>query len=247
MNLILLAEEDRIDNDLFRLEDNRAVHVKDILDARSGDSVQVGLINGPTGYAEINELNSSSVILQVKQWQPEYTFPYNIDLICALPRPQTVKKLLFLSGMTGIRSLYLIRANRVEKSYFDSPLLTEDKMRTFLYEGMSQGKNTRLPNVSIHNRFKPFIEDTLDRFYETELPQKILPEPDAKNTLPAIIDKDESSYIIAIGPEGGWVPFELDVMEQSGFILFNLSNWTLRVEHAAMAAITQVEMIKKKG
>ena len=86
-----------------------------------------------------------------------------IDLVCALPRPQTLKKVLITSAMMGVRSLHLIRANRVEKSYFQSPLIQAENRLPYLVEGLAQGKLTRLPQVEVHDRFRAFFEDDLPR------------------------------------------------------------------------------------
>ena len=47
---------------------------------------------------------------------------------------------------------------------------------------------------------------------------------------------------VAIGPEGGWVPFEIQLLEQHGFTLFSLGPRPLRVEVAlpyALGAISR--------
>ena len=50
----------------------------------------------------------------------------------------------------------------------------------------------------------------------------------------------------AVGPEGGWVPFELNLMQSLGFNPFTLGRWTLRVEHAVTAALSQIELMRMR-
>ena len=76
----------------------------------------------------------------------------SIDIICALPRPQTLKKVLISSAAMGVTNLFLIKSQKVEKSYFQSPLLNDNNYNKFLFEGLSQGKRTDLPTVTVHKK-----------------------------------------------------------------------------------------------
>ncbi len=57
-----------------------------------------------------------------------------------------------------LKNLYLFRSEKVEKSYFHSRLLEKENYKKYLIEGLSQGKRTQLPSVTVHKRFKHFIE-----------------------------------------------------------------------------------------
>ena len=246
MNLIILTEADRVAENTFRLADNRAEHIRSVLKLGAGDTVLVGLLNGPQCTAHIVQDNSKSVELTCDNWR-EIPIPCPaIDLICALPRPQTLKKVLLTCAMTGVRSLHLIRANRVEKSYFQSPLIQAENQLPYLIEGLTQGKLTRLPLVSVHDRFRRFFEDEVDPIECDTGPEslRLLCSPDTKATLDTVYDKGTDQMIIAVGPEGGWVPFETELMQSVGFRPFTLGRWTLRVEHAVTAALAQVELMR---
>lgn len=246
MNLIILTEADRVAESSFRLADDRATHILSVLKLIAGDTVSVGLLNGPQCTAEIVQSESGLIELKCSDWRETTSPKPEIDLICALPRPQTLKKVLLTCAMMGVRSLHLIRANRVEKSYFQSPLIEAENQLPFLIEGLSQGKLTRLPTVSVHNRFRRFFEDELDqiRCDSGQETLRLLCSPDTSTTLDTVYDKGTDQMIIAVGPEGGWVPFETELMQSVGFRPFTLGRWTLRVEHAVTAALTQVELMR---
>ncbi len=247
MNLIILFENDRIDNGKFCLSDNRFTHIKEILKANVGDHLNVGILNGPDGTATIEQIDDNKIILSETIWNVESHEQNKIDIICALPRPQILKKVLFISGMMGINRLFLIRANRVEKSYFHSPLLNQENYERFLIEGMSQGKNTYMPIISIHDKFKPFMESFDDKYLQDNIStQKLLPHQDSNKVISDLYDKSNSSHVIAIGPEGGWVPFEIELMESIGFEKFQLSSKTLRVEHALTSTLAQIELVENQ-
>ncbi|MBN1212827.1 MAG: 16S rRNA (uracil(1498)-N(3))-methyltransferase [candidate division Zixibacteria bacterium] len=249
MNLIILTDSDKLDDTRYLLQDYRAEHIRTVLKLEAGGSFEIGLLNGPRGRAVIEKISAKDITVRVENLEnippPELT----VDLICALPRPQTLKKVLFTSAMMGVRSLHLIRANRVEKSYFQSPLLEPENYVPHLIEGLSQGKLTRLPEVVVHDRFKVFFEDTLpglERNSDIKL-VKLAADPEAKGDLGEIMDKKASWLLFAIGPEGGWVPFEIETMEKTGFRRFTLGRWLLRVEHAVTATLSQLELLYRES
>lgn len=248
MNLILLTEHDRKSEATFELRDYRAVHIATILRAQSGDFLEVGLVDGPIGRAEVQSVSAESVMLHCETWKEADAPQPAIDLVCALPRPQTVKKILFTAGMCAVRSVSFIRANRVEKSFYHSPLLTDSAMRPYMLEGMSQGKQTRVPMVSIHDRFRPFIEETLPTLLDHSSEcLKIIPSPESKDNLADAFAKQSSQLLSAIGPEGGWVDFELEQFAAAGFQPITLGRWVLRVEHAVTALLGQVELLRHQS
>ncbi len=246
MNLVILTETDQTSAHTFRLTDFRAEHIRTILKATEGDSVEIGMLNGPQGKARVERVTADEVILVCDVWREMPLFKPEIDLICALPRPQTLKKVLITSAMMGVRSLHLIRANRVEKSYFQSPLIEPEHQLPFLIEGLSQGKLTRLPIVQVHDRFKTFFEDDLASLSsDPSRPSlKLLCDGESTLALDKAFDSEASEVAVAVGPEGGWVPFEIELMREIGFQPFTLGRWTLRVEHAVTAALSQIELLR---
>ena len=120
MNLIILTNADVIDDNRFRLTDHRAEHIRLVLRLKPGDTVEIGLLNGPQGTARIEQTTDDQVTLTCDSLAAKPVPTPAVDLICALPRPQTLKKVLITAASMGVRQLHLIRANRVEKSYFQS-------------------------------------------------------------------------------------------------------------------------------
>jgi len=245
MNLIILTETDQIDEHRYSLNDHRAEHIRSILKLSIGDTVETGLLNGPCGHARIEAINDGMIVLVWEETTESFLSTPSVDLICALPRPQTLKKILITSAMMGVRSLHLIRANRVEKSFFQSPLIQPDNQLPYLLEGLSQGKSTQLPEVHVHNRFRRFIEDRLNELDNGTdgASLRLLCNTEATASLDDVFDSNADCVTIAIGPEGGWVPFEIELMQNHRFQPFSLGRWTLRVEHAVTAALSQLELL----
>ncbi len=241
MNLIILTENDLVEKNKYALKDIRFDHITNILKLSAGDEIEVGILNGPAGIAQIESIGKNQIILKTIKLQTRLEIKPEKTLICALPRPQTVKKVLITSAMMGIKNIHFIRANRVEKSYYHSPLLEPGNIKPYLLEGLSQGKNTQLPTVTIHKRFRPFFEDYFPGVSDDKT-IKLLPDIENKDFLNSIDLSNINSIAIAIGPEGGWVPFETELMIEAGFRPYRLSQSVLRVEHALTAALAQIEL-----
>ncbi len=247
MNLIILHKKDQTEDKIFTFKDHRAEHIINILKLSAGDRFEAGLINESVGTGTIKSIVDQRITLEYKPEETEISISPEIDLICALPRPQTLKKVLFICGMTAIRRLHLIRANRVEKSYYHSPLLENENLNCHLLDGMSQGKNIRLTHVKVYDRFLPFVEDELSILeqQEPESPLKLLPDREALDYLNKAYQDSPRATYVAIGPEGGWVPFEIEKFMAWGFKPIRLGNPVLRVEHAISYILAQIELMKK--
>jgi RsmE family RNA methyltransferase len=249
MNRIILTEQDRVGDGRFRLNDNRADHIRTVLKTGPGGSVRVGMLNGPIGTGEIVQTDPRTVELVcqfsdvIPQMRP------TVDVICAVPRPKTLKKVLFTAAMMGVRRLMMVRANRTDKSYLSSPLLTSSGWMPYLFDGLAQGGLTLMPEISVHPLFRPFVEDELPELVKRSGHELLLlPDPEAASTLTSEWGAcDHNHILVAIGPESGWVPFELSLLEQQGFARFSLGPWTLRVESALTAVLGQIQVIATKG
>ncbi|MFQ5498759.1 MAG: 16S rRNA (uracil(1498)-N(3))-methyltransferase [Candidatus Zixiibacteriota bacterium] len=249
MNLIILTDDDQTADGHYRLSDHRAEHIRTVLKLSVGDNIEVGLVDGGAGSARIKSVEKNEIIVACETLVISPPPSPIVDIICALPRPQTLRKLLSTIATMGVRRLYLIRANRVEKSYFHSPLLTPHRYRRYLLEGLSQGKLTRMPQVHIHNRFRTFLEDDLPAYekQESDSPLRLVADGDATILLSDQYDGAAGRLLLAFGPEGGWVPFEIEQFEKAGFCIIRLTRTVLRVETAVTAALAQIELLRLKS
>ena len=161
MNIILLRKHDFINNSAKALiQDDRFVHILHVLKPNIGQSLKVGLLGGNCGYGIVESINSNGVLINVVlNEQAPKRHPF--DIVLALPRPKMLRRILRTIAEYGVNNLHLINSARVEKSYWQSPLLQQEKMHDALMAGMERSKDTIMTNVWLHQRFRPFIEDEL--------------------------------------------------------------------------------------
>ncbi len=244
MNLIII-EKHELDGNQVVLTGQRFKHIRDILRCKVGSKIEVGMLGGKAGSGEVLEISSKHVLLKCEFVKNLDQQPRELDIVCALPRPQTLKSVLQISATMGVSNIHIIRANKVEPCYFNASAIEPSQMRKQLIKGLSQGRNTLLPEVHIHKRFKNFISKTLPAICDKKnsKPHKLLFDPYAKDIVGSKHLAKAEHIIIAIGPEAGWVPFEIDFMVEHGFKPYQLGPWPLRVEHALVSAISQIELV----
>jgi len=241
MNLILLHPTEITDG-LVRLADRRARHLAKVLHAKPGDTLRVGLLNGLLGSGLVREISREHAVLEVA-FSNQPPPPSRLALILALPRPIMLNRVLSQVASLGLKRIFLVNANRVEKSFFSATALEQKALEERLRLGLEQGVDTILPEITIHPRFRPFVEDLLPGL-APDFPTRLLAHPDATASFagqfsPAPV----GGVLLAIGPEGGWVDFEVSQFHHQGFRNFSLGPRILRVDTAVPALISRVEQL----
>ena len=233
MNLLLL-EPGAVNNGRAVLRDHQARHVLTVLRAAPGDTLRVGLRDGPRGTACVQRLGDDEVELTCTLEDHLPPRP-PVDLLLALPRPKVLKRLWAQLAALGVDRIMLTNAARVERNYFDTHVLEPDFYTTLLIEGLQQAQDTRLPLVSVHRQFKPLIEDELATL--SDAPLRLMADPAHGGAGPTS-PQARGRVLLAVGPEGGWVPFERDLLARHGFAPFGLGARTLRSDTACIALMS---------
>ncbi len=229
MNIILF-DRDEITGNTVRLTGRRAEHIIKILKSKAGDTLKTGIINGPLGSSKVQQITSRTVELLLTEHKTEPPPPL-VDIVLALPRPIMLKRVLAQVATFGTGQLFLVNSRRVEKSFFSSSLLEAPKMRQRLLDGLEQGGDSLLPKVSIHKRFRPFAEDRLPQM-AGDYQAMILAHPGSPLSLGELLPPPLTGRVLLIiGPEGGWVDFEVSLLTSQGAQPFHLGpripGWTV--------------------
>jgi RsmE family RNA methyltransferase len=234
MNLIILKPEDLSDEGLAELTDGRAKHIRSVLKAEPGQSVRIGMLNGPVGRGTVIGTGKDRVCLECA-FTGEMPQRPAIDLLLAMPRPKVMKRLWAQLAALGLGRIVIVNASKVERFYFDSHVLEPEYYTKLLIEGLQQACCTQLPEVMIRERFKPFVEDELDDLFGDHL--KLLADPSGERR---ISDFEPAGWrtVLAVGPEGGWIPYELEMLQKYGFELFGMGRRILRTDTACIALLS---------
>lgn len=214
---------------------NYHAHITGVLRCQAGDRVAVGRINGTVGEAEIAAITSDSIELALGPLDTAPPPVLPVTLILALPRPRMLHRTLQTIATMGVQRLCLIQSNRVEKSYWHTPLLQPEAVHQQLVTGLEQAKATQLPEVTYHQRFKPFVEDELPLLCEGK--SRIVAHPGPYEACP---HQPDTPTVLAIGPEGGFIQHEVEMLQQQGFTPVQLGQRILRVETAVPVLLARL-------
>ncbi|WDV44415.1 16S rRNA (uracil(1498)-N(3))-methyltransferase [Clostridiaceae bacterium M8S5] len=226
MNLIILFEQDFTQDDTVKLEGRRLEHVLSVHKAEVGQTLKVGLLNGKIGIGLITHLSKDMLCMKIELLK-EPPKPLESQLILAMPRPKVFARILQTVTALGVKKIFVIKTWRVQKSYWNSPVLSEEKLRDNMILGLEQAKDTILPEVRIVKLFKPFVEDEISEIIKDTIP--FVAHPIADKQCPYNINKPTT---VAIGPEGGFIEYEIDMLIKYGFIPVSFGDRILKVETA---------------
>lgn len=229
MNVILIEPEELGTDGKAWISGRRAEHVLEVLGKGEGDTVRVGIVEGSLGTAIIEKVDDRTLSLACDCNQaPPAKRP--IDLVLALPRPPVFRRLLQHVTAMGVSKIILLQTQRVEKSYWGSPALEPRAIEEQLRLGLEQSVDTQTPEVVVRRKFRPFVEDELSKASG----EVLVAHPGASRDCPVDV---LSRTTILVGPEGGFVPFEIELLESIGATLVTLGPRVLRVETAVVAVL----------
>lgn len=237
MNLLLLTPEQCLAPNAvsserqWRIHGQRFLHIRDVLKLSLRDSLRAGELNGAVGQATIVALSTDHLLVTFRAEHPPTT-ALPLQLILALPRPKMLKRTLLDASSLGVKKIVLINSWKVDKSYWQTPNLKTDLLREKLVLGLEQAQDTMLPEIILAPRFKPFVEDELDLLAGPS--QRIIAHPGTSAAMPSGLSEPVT---LAIGPEGGWTEYELELLQQHGFVCHHFGKRILRVETALPALI----------
>lgn len=234
MNLILLHEKDFVGIGRVQLHGRRREHILSVQRAVVGNTLRVGKLDGLIGTGKIVGLDEQRLEMEVQlNRQPPEPLP--VTLLLALPRPKMLKRILQSVCSLGVKQIYLFNSYRVDKSFWGSPLLQPEKLQEQLYLGLEQACDTVVPHIQLRPRFKPFIEDELPDIAKDTV--AYVAHPAAETVCPQGLHQ---ALTLAIGPEGGFIPYEIKKLQSCGFIPISLGERILRVETAVPVLLSRL-------
>jgi len=237
MNLLLLKADQLAGQSTKSLTHVTGRQLQQLIEVQRcavGDTVRIGEIDGQMGVGTIIELCDSQALLEVELHSPAPP-PTPLTLILAMPRPKMLRRSLQTIAAMGVKQIYLINSFRVEKSFWQTPFLKPEAIEEEFILGLEQARDTAMPQLHIRKRFKPFVEDELPEIIKGR--KNLLAHPVTDTRCPIDIQQPAT---LAIGPEGGFIPYEVELLATVGFETVHIGPRILRVETAVPALISRL-------
>lgn len=233
MNLLLLNSYQITDN-IAQVTGRQLKQLTQVQRCSIGDTVRLGVMNGLMGSGTLVELNDSRALLKIDLTTPAPT-SVPLTLILAMPRPKMLRRSLQTIAAMGVKHIYLINSFRVEKSFWQTAYLKPEAVEQDFILGLEQARDTHMPELHIRKLFKPFVEDELPEIIKDS--RNLLAHPQTETRCPIDIQQPTA---LAVGPEGGFIPYEVGLLNAAGFETVNIGPRILRVETAVPALISRL-------
>lgn len=226
MNIVLLNANQDCSSDIWSIEDQRQIkHLNQHLQLKAGDTLKVGVRDGQRYLTEVQSITAQQIMLKPIQTE-SVPNKLPVHLILALPRPKVLRRMIMDAVTLGVERLSLIHSYRVDKSYWQSPFLQQ--LDDYVTLGLEQAGDTIVPEIQLYKRFKPFVEDVLPTLISEQRPAYVA-HPYAEQSMPHAI---AHGCNLIVGPEGGFIPYEIELLKKNGCQAMSLGNRILRTETA---------------
>jgi len=220
---------------LVALPPDTGSHVAKVLRARVGDEVILFNGDGREFSGEIAGVRGSRVTVSVGRAQTiDRESPLAVTLVQCVPRGDRMDFIVQKATELGVTHLIPVTSQRSVVRLDDRQSETKTAhWRAVAVSACEQCGRNRLPRIDAPRPLMDYLGAT-----EPSGPRLVL-EPELTSGAAAL--RIESRVELAIGPEGGFAPEELEAFRLAGFERVRLGPRILRTETAALAAVTWLQ------
>lgn len=234
MNIILLKQHRTDAKGRLIIDEPRQIqHITAVLKAQVGDTLKLGVPSGLLGVGKIVSMDDEQVLLDEVRLDKAPPDKLPVTVMLALPRPKVLRRLMMDMTAIGVAHIILINSYRTDKSYWGSPMLA--RIDEFITEGLEQGVDTIPPKITLAKRFKPFVQDELPALIQAG--RAVVFHPYDSEDFGGFCLRQGMPTLIAIGAEGGFIPYEIELLRSVGVSAVGLGSRILRTESAVNAVL----------
>lgn len=248
MNSLLLFPSEFVDENRVLLEGDRANMARLEHELSVGLEIAAARYNGRRGRAQVIKCEEGMIELKVRL-NDEAPSRDNTQVIVAIPRPQTIKKVLQSAASFGLRAVHFVPSQACQSSYMQSKSLRPDFLNKEIQLGMQQVFDCNPPEVIVHKSFPNDLAAAL-KFESQALKlcahtNKFFAESALANSMANFkLESSDAPLVIAIGPEAGWTNSEVQTFVTQGFRPVSLGERIYRVEVALNLLLGQIMLLR---
>ncbi len=219
-----------IKEEAILIEDKELLNqMTSVLRYRVGDKCIVLDGKGMKANGEITEINRKFAKLNLTGHEECKRSEQKIRLFIAISKkPSTFELIVQKACELGVDEIIPIISNRTQVD----DLRKTDRLKFIIKEAAEQCERPFLPELSESISLEEFVKNP---------PDGLILAGDAWDYDLKLIDSERSNLVnIVIGPEGGLTKDELQMIREIGGKIFLLGEYILRMETAAIAAISVV-------
>ena len=152
----------------LRQSDERFEHLRQVLKkTNKGDEFKATILNErlATGRILSYDDDERSVLIEIlstKEEEEKEEKMVTVSLILAMPRPKVLRRLLSVFAQFGVENVHMFSAEKTERCYFQSEVLTEDVLVREFTRGVEQNAlDFKFPNASKCRNLNAVLEALL--------------------------------------------------------------------------------------
>ena len=218
------------------LTGDQAAHLARVLRAEPGQIYDI-VAGGFLHRAEITRVipptaNSPAQVHLILHEELESDTALPLHLLIAIFKFDHLEWAIEKATELGVASITPILARRTEKHLAQASLARAARWRRIALEASKQSRRSSIPEIADPTALKPALaaEQSPTRILLSELEQ-------STPLTAALHHASSPDTALAIGPEGGWTPEEMQLFSEHAWLPVTLGPRILRAETAAIAAI----------
>lgn len=229
---------DEVSSNRAALTGAHADHLIRVLRARVGQEFDI-IAGGIARRGRIANIAKERVEFDLAEEIPAAPAP-NLTLLLAIFKFDRMEWAIEKCTELGVGRIVPVISRRTDARLAASAGKRAERWRRIALQASEQSRRAVPPEISNPTRLKEAavsIGSTLRVVLsESEQQDSIKDVLDARTALGSRAPERDRSVALAIGPEGGWTPDELKLLQTSGWLSASLGNTILRAETAAIAA-----------
>lgn len=182
---------------------------------------------------EVVQVDGSGVQVRLQRPTPASLLsPMRVKLLQALGKGDKIDRIVRDTTALGVTAIVPVFTERTIPGPAARNSARVQRLRTIAVETARQSGRGDIPAISDAMSLGTVI-------FDLEPATKLCLDGGACLRLEQALQRwsPADSVVVAVGPEGGWAPTELSLMQEAGFVAVALGPFTLRTELAAAAAL----------
>ncbi|MBI3391606.1 MAG: 16S rRNA (uracil(1498)-N(3))-methyltransferase [Nitrospirae bacterium] len=218
------------------LDSGQSHYITNVLRGRPGDTVLVFDGSGREWEGTLQLREKSLLVRLAEARRPDVESPVSITLAAAIPRGEKMEWIVQKAAELGVTRIVPVLSSRSE-----ARLPAERQSRRLKrWEAVAQEAAEQSGRVRVPEIVPPMSVEELIRSGEFAVSRLWL-DPRGEEAWRDLGAARGSTFLLAVGPEGGWTDSELALARGSGFRIVRAGPRTLRVETAAVVFLALLQ------
>ncbi len=241
MNRFFIEQINATDKFIILNDAAQLHHLRDVLRIKLKEKIAVFDYLGNEYVTAVVEINSNNAKLEIREKRPFNDLDIQITVACAIPKKVKMDDIIDKLTQLGVACIIPLQTERViVKLDKQKKLQRFQRWEKIAISAVKQSQRSKFVVIKPITDFKELITNVQD------FDLKLIPTLETeRETLKNIFNQAARQFkkiILLIGPEGDFTPQEIIQARQAGFLPVSLGAQVLRVDTAAIAAVSFIKL-----